>query len=155
MRVTVKEALAAIPMVKVIYSPTNTAKHPLHGTVKVLNGRSISYGFRKQGDVFNVAVVDIAAHPNNYRAYPCNEPFGWDEGGNIIMPCPDTLEETMVADNLEELPGVGPRVAERLVSAGLVTKEDVANRATDELMSDIGVPPASRKKILEWQQSRS
>jgi hypothetical protein len=140
-----------IPMVKAMYSTTNVSPEPVYGLTKVLGGRSIKYGRKRHGDVFNVAIDDVRKQPDKFVA-PCGEPFTFDSKGGIINPCEDepVAPEIKHGADLTEIPGVGPATAEKFAEAGLYTHEDIRG-LTEEQLIDLKVPPLSRKKIKEWQ----
>lgn len=143
----------SIPMVKVVYNSSNVAKHSVTGTEKLLGSRSISYGFHKNGDVFNVAEADVAARPELFLAYPCGEPFTVKDG-KIVNPCGKVESKEVVGGNLEDIPGIGPRLAQKFIDVGLDTQEKIASQVTPDLLKELSVPPMSREKILEWQDSQ-
>lgn len=142
-----------IPMVKAIYNPTNTARHPLHGATKALGGRSVDYGYRKKGDVFNVAESDIVAQPGLFLAYPCEEPFIIN-GSKVTVPCgAEKVESELDGMTLEDIPGVGPSTADKLVELGLYSPEDVLTKADEGIIGQL--PVASRSKVQEWIEKNS
>ena len=136
-----------VPMVKAIYTTANAARHPLHGSVKILSGRAVDYGWRKSGDVFNVAEVDIIARPDMFLAYPCKEPFIIKDG-KVLVPCgKEKVSDGF--DSLEDIPGVGPSAAQKLVDLGLYTPEDVLENADEGILEQL--PAITRKKVAQWQ----
>jgi len=136
-----------IPMVKAVYVSTNSSRHPVHGPTKAVLGRAIDYGWRRNGEAFNVAEVDIIARPDMFIAYPCQEPF-IIKNGKILVPC--GVEEVSDGfDTLEDIPGVGPSTAEKLVDLGLYTPDDVLTKADEGILKQL--PAMSRKKVAQWQ----
>jgi predicted flap endonuclease-1-like 5' DNA nuclease len=53
---------------------------------------------------------------------------------------------------LEDIPGIGPKIAEKLVGMGINTQEDVLNNVDDEILNSL--PPRARTAIKEWQESQ-
>jgi hypothetical protein len=140
-------------MVKAMYVTKNESAETVYGLNKLLGGRAIKYGRRRNGDVFNVAVQDVKSRPDLFLA-PCGEPFTFDSRGGIIIPCEDEPVAPKIdfGASLTDIPGVGPATAEKLAEAGVYTHEQV-RELTEEQLIDIGVPPLSRRKITEWKQS--
>lgn len=144
-----KETLT-VESVKIIYNSLNKARHPVSGTTIVpALQRSMRYGSRKAGDVFDVAVQDVLAKPDLFLAYPCGKPFVID-GGKLENPCGTRQSVLKDAGQLTDIPGIGKKMAERFQDNGIITQSDVM-QLSEEAMFEIKVPPASRKKILEWQ----
>jgi len=50
---------------------------------------------------------------------------------------------------LEDIPGVGKAIAEKLREGGIETPEDLEGMSVDDLV-ELGVPKATAKKILKW-----
>lgn len=144
----------SIPMVKVIYHSLNVAKHKVYGVNKLFGGRSLNYGWRKPGDVFEVAEKDVISKPQEFYAYPCDEPFRV-EGGKLVNPCGKVQSVEKVGGNLTDIPGVGPRVAQKFLDVGLDTQEKIAKNLTEELMQELQLPPMSRNKLREWLESQT
>lgn len=142
-----------IPMVKIIFKSSNKARQSVFGATKSFGGRPFSYGWRKPGDVFNVAEADVIARLDMFNAYPCDEPFTTDRG-KLINPCGKMESVEKVGGTLEDIPGVGPRMAEKLIDVGLETQDDVLKKLTPDLMKELKVPPKSRTAITEWQESQ-
>lgn len=138
-------------MVKIVYDSANTAKHSVFGTERVLGGRAINYGWRKPGDVFNVSEADIMANLDLFLAYPCKEKFTVEKG-KLVSPCGEIGKKEVVNESLEDIPGIGPRLAAKFMDHGLVSQQKVLDLLDDELMEELSVPPASRKKIKEWME---
>lgn len=142
-----------IETAKIIYNSPNSARHSVSGTTIVpALARSMRYGYRKPGEVFEVAEQDIIARPDLYLAYPCGKPFKI-EGKKLVNPCGSRESVIQDVGQLTDIPGVGKKMAERFQDNGIVTKSDVMG-LTEEMMFEIKVPPASRTKILEWQASK-
>ena len=138
-----------IEMVKVVYSSTNTARHDVVGTSRIL-GRPMQYGYRKDGDVFNVAVQDIILRPDSFLAWPCRERFIIN--GNVLEnPCGE-MEPEVRFGAIEDIPGIGSKIAERLTSMGILTPEDVLHNVDDEVLKSL--PPRSRTSIKKWQEAQ-
>lgn len=138
-----------VKVVRAIYVSTNIARHSLYGGSRVL-GRPQNYGYRKPGDVFDVIVNDVIANPTSFNAYPCNKPF-IIRGNKVEVPCGEIEPEERVGD-IEEIPGVGKKIAKRLADIGIFTQEDVLNNVDEEILNNF--PPRSRSAIREWQASQ-
>lgn len=141
---------SSIKMVKVVYVPLNTARHSLFGGSRILGGRPIDYGYRKQGDVFNVAVADVILSPSLFVAYPCRDPF-IIKGDNVEVPC-GTIEPTESQGTIEGIPGIGKKIAKRLNDMGILTPDDVLKNVDDEILNNL--PPRSRGSIKKWQEQQ-
>lgn len=141
-----------IQVVKAIYVSDNVARHPVHGTTYPTGfGRPLNYGWRKPGDVFNVAVSDVIKQPDRYYAYPCNKPFIIN-GNMLENPCGE--RDVQPAGRLIDIPGIGEKIAEKLVANGIETQEDVYENLTLEVMQELQIPPRSRTAIAEWKENR-
>lgn len=138
-----------VEVVRAIFVSSNVARQSLYGGSRVL-GRPQNYGYRKPGDVFDVLVPDIIARPDRFNAYPCNLPF-IIKGDTVEVPCGDIEVEEKVGD-IEDIPGVGPKIAEKFAAMGIYTKEGVLNNVDEEILN--GLPPRARKAIKEWQASQ-
>lgn len=152
-RKTVMSSEINIPMVKAVYNPTNEARHPFHGSTKPLGGRAVDYGYRKKGDVFNVAESDVIARPDLFLAYPCQEKF-IIKGSKVVVPCGEEEVKSELAEmSLEDIPGVGPSTADKLVELGLYSAEDVLTKADEDIIEQL--PVAARAKVQEWIKENS
>jgi len=142
-----------IKMIKAIYRGS-AGMSTVYGASRVL-GNPISYGYHKDGDVFDVAVDDIIARPSSFNAWPCNRPFIIRDE-KVKTPCtrmePKDSAESHPEPTLETiigLPGVGKKTAKTLEGLGVTTKDEL-------LFADYKVldklSPASRKGIEKWQK---
>lgn len=148
-KIMAKDVDPKIEMVKVVYVTLNTARHSLYGGSRVL-GRPINYGYRKRGDVFNVAVSDVIVNPSLFVAYPCKKPF-IIKGDTVEVPC-GTMEPTESQGTIEGLPGIGKKTAKRLNDMGILTPDDVLNNVDDKILDSL--PPRSRSSIKKWQEQQ-
>lgn len=134
-------------VVRVIYVSTNAARTQIYGASRTLGGHPYNYGYRKPGDVFDAIVQDVILRPDMFHAYPCDKPF-IIKGKSLENPCGDVGTKKQHG-MLEDIPGIGPKIAERLVGMGINTPEDVVNNVDDDILN--GLPPRARKAIKEWQ----
>ncbi len=139
---------ADIKMVKAVYQGSG-GRHSVFGASRVL-GRPIDYGYRSNGDVFNVAVADVIAQPSLFLAYPCRKPF-IVKGDEVEIPCGE-MEPKDSVGTIEGLPGIGKKTAQRLAKMGIVTPDDVLNNVDDDILN--GLPPRSRSSIKKWQATQ-
>ena len=140
---------STVEVVRVIFKSTNKARQSLYGGSRIL-GRPYNYGYRKSGDVFDALVSDVIARPDSFNAYPCDKPF-IIEGNELKNPCGDMGVKEQHG-MLEDIPGIGPKIAEKMASMGINDQEDVLNNVDDEILN--GLPPKARKAIKEWQESQ-
>jgi len=98
---------ASIKMVKVIYKGS-AGMSTVYGSTLV-GGAPINYGYRKNGDVFEVAVDDVIAQPSRFTAWPCDRVFTI-KNGKLDVPCGEMEPEDVlyrVDDKI--LDGLPPR----------------------------------------------
>ena len=138
-----------VDVVRAIFQSTNAARQSVYGGSRIL-GRPQNYGYRKPGDVFDVLVADVVARPDSFTAYPCDKPF-IIKGEKVENPCGDMGVKEQHG-MLEDIPGIGPKIAEKLVGMGINTQEDVLNNVDDEILN--GLPPRARTAIKKWQESQ-
>ena len=146
---TIMASSADIEMVKAVYTPSGSGRHSLYGASRAL-GRPINYGYRKQDDVFNVAVADVILRPDLFIAYPCRKPFVI-KGNTVEIPCGD-MEPVEQVGTIEGLPGIGKKTAEKLAAMGILTPDDVLSNVDDDILN--GLPPRSRSSIKKWQEQQ-
>ena len=138
-----------VEVVRAIYTSANRARTSVYGGSRTL-GRAQSYGYRKPGDVFDVLVNDVIARPGMFNAYPCDKPFTIN-GTKLENPCGDVGVKEQHG-MLTDIPGIGPKIAKRLVGLGIVNQDDVLNNVDDEILNKL--PPNSRTSIQKWQESQ-
>ncbi len=136
---------ASIKVVKVIYKGS-AGMSTVYGSTLV-GGAPINYGYRKDGDVFEVAVDDVIAQPSRFTAWPCDRVFTV-KNGKLDVPCGE-MEPEDKAGTIEGLPGIGKKTAEKLIAMGIETPDDVLYRVDDKILD--GLPPRSRSSIRKWQ----
>lgn len=141
---------------------------PVTSVVFGENGRPISYGYRANGDTFQVAIDDILAKPQVFLA-PCGRPFHIT-GRVVVDPCneapdePDTLEsaDMTLAELGGVIPGLGelaPQLAtalgseaaaEKLILSGVRSMSDLAEMEPGKLRELVGAGPANTyRKTVE------
>lgn len=130
-------------MIEVMYNPGVSGKHAVFGDTLPRT----SYGYRDQGDVFQVRIADVVASPQRWLNKD-GTPVEVVNGSVVAAVANEDVDRSgILPDDFTIIKGIGEEWRDALHAAGVTTFADL------RVASDDVIPPLARRRVWDWRRT--